>query len=172
VTGREFTSRQDRAEDLRLVLGPDGATLRSGPASVTVPVRATAAILRWDDGGRDIVGLDASRIAVEPTLWDGGAGTTELVDRYWPADLTVAMGARGRDEIPVPDDARFESAARRLLLWLLVPVGAGLVALDLQLGGPSFALPMLAGAGAVAFLERRKARRAVAGAARDGGPGS
>ncbi|MFI7587157.1 hypothetical protein ACIB24_08795 [Spongisporangium articulatum] len=75
-----------------LVLGPDDP--------LTFPVAGTDVVQSWDDGRRVIVLADANRVAVEPNVWARGAELVAGIDRLWPADLVVRMGARRAGEAP------------------------------------------------------------------------
>lgn len=104
VDGRRFISRDAPTETRELVAGPDGVTLdRPREPHLTVPVAATAVVVRWPDGRRQLVGTDGTVVVVEPTLWVDGRRLVEHIDRTWPAALVVERPARPPHEIPQPD---------------------------------------------------------------------
>jgi zinc protease len=96
-----------------LVVSREGLTLRWAGHHLTVPVASTAAVQHWPDGRRVLTALDANRVVVEPTLWQGGRGAVEQIDRYWPPELRVAMPERPGDQVPAPGPtpARLPGAA-------------------------------------------------------------
>jgi zinc protease len=105
LTGREHRSRTP-GSPARLILGPDGISLVSGEDHLSVRPGATAAVLRWNDGRRVLVSDDGNQIVVEPTLWAGGPGLVEEVDRLWSPALVVEMGSRPDRAIPRPAPVR------------------------------------------------------------------
>lgn len=90
----------------QLSLDAGGVSLWTPPGThVTVPVAATAAVLRWPDGRRLLLGEDGAEVDVEPTMWVGGAAVVEAVDATWPASLVVDRPARPASDVPQPDRA-------------------------------------------------------------------
>jgi zinc protease len=90
----------------QLSLDAGGVSLWAPPGThVTVPVAATAAVLRWPDGRRLLLGADGAEIDVEPTMWVGGAAVVAAVDSLWPDDLVVDRPVRPAADVPQPDRA-------------------------------------------------------------------
>jgi hypothetical protein len=113
VEGRDVVSRDAPTDRGRLVLGRDGITLDRPPGlPVTVRVTSTAAVLRWPDGRRQLVGDDGSVVVVEPTLWVDGARVVAAVDATWPVSLVVERAARAAEQVPQPDYGTDGRAAR------------------------------------------------------------
>ncbi|MFF5260020.1 hypothetical protein ACFY4C_13810 [Actinomadura viridis] len=83
-----------------LIVGPEGATLLSGPEMVTVRFDQCAAVLAWPDGARVLIGLDGMTVGVEPDHWHGGRTAVAEIDRHVPAGVGVGMPARPDDKIP------------------------------------------------------------------------
>ena len=126
LTGAEHRSLDYPEVTDRLIVASTGITRRgSGTTQVTVPVAATAAVLRWDDGRRVLVGTDANRIDIEPTLWYDGRKVVEHIDQTWPADLTVDLGSREESSIPTPRTTgtiRPDRVRRWLKPELIIPI--------------------------------------------------
>ncbi|GAB7041965.1 MULTISPECIES: hypothetical protein [Catenuloplanes] len=101
VTGRRFRSLESRRA--ALTMDRTGIT-RTWPDTrpVTVPFASTAVLLKWPDGGRRLVGVDARHVDVEPTLHETPADVVPAVDAAVPADRHVALPPRDADAIPVP----------------------------------------------------------------------
>jgi len=98
-------------EAVRLVVSEAGATLHvpAAASSITVRVGDVAAVLHWADGRREVIGHDANRIVVEPTLWPAGKLVVDDIDRVFPGPARVDVGARRPQEIPQP---RFEEPSQ------------------------------------------------------------
>ncbi|TDC69615.1 insulinase family protein [Actinomadura sp. GC306] len=94
-----------RPDDPRigLVVGPEGATLLSGPEMATVRFDECAAVLGWPDGARVLIGLDGLTVGVEPNHWHGGRTAAAEIDRHVPEHLVVAMPARSNVQPPSED---------------------------------------------------------------------
>jgi zinc protease len=91
-----------RGTGRRLVAGADGVSVVGPDGPVTVRYDACAAVLSWPDGGRQVIGLDGLRVAVEPTLYPGAAAVARDLDTRLPAGLRVPMPERDPDQIPQP----------------------------------------------------------------------
>lgn len=75
-----------------LVLAPEGVTLGLSPSeAVTVRVDSCAAVLRYGDGGRALVGTDGAFIVVNPAEWIEGATAIAHVDATFPAHRVVTI---------------------------------------------------------------------------------
>lgn len=85
-----------------MVVSPEGLTWRCGTEHLTVVRDRVAAVLHWQDGRRVVIGEDANRIVVEPTLWLGGRSVVRHVDEVFAADLRVDQGEREASQVPRP----------------------------------------------------------------------
>ena len=104
--GRVFpTLHQDRRRGEKLVLAAGGLTLRDGDDHLTMPLPNTVGVLKWDDGGRVLVDTEGNWTRVEPTLWVDGAQLVTELDRIWPTELGIEMGARPNADVPHPAPA-------------------------------------------------------------------
>jgi zinc protease len=115
VTGRPVRSADYPLDRSRLVLGEEGVSLVRGPAVRTVRYAQCAALLKWSDGGRELIGRDAVSIRIEPTLWrlkDQVARLDEMVG----AGRSVTMPYRPSEKLPHP----WTRWPARMAGWLLV----------------------------------------------------
>ena len=85
-----------------MVVSPEGLTWRCGGEHLTVVRDRVAAVLHWQDGRRVVIGEDANRIVVEPTMWLGGRSVVNHVDAVFAADLRVEQPERSPRHIPQP----------------------------------------------------------------------
>ncbi|MFN8076001.1 MAG: hypothetical protein U0Q15_11345 [Kineosporiaceae bacterium] len=87
----------------RLIVTPHAVGLRAPEGDwATVSRERTAAVLRWPDGRRVLIGHDATRLVLEPTLWQDGPAQIARIDEAWPAEVTVDMPARDPQDVPQP----------------------------------------------------------------------
>lgn len=90
-------------------------SLVRGQAIDTVRYEDCAALLKWTDGGRELVGQDAVGIRVEPTLWRLKDHAARLDDRVG-ADRSIVLPYRSEDTLPRPWSRR----PSRIAGWMLV----------------------------------------------------
>ncbi len=146
VTGRHvFRHRDAPVVDTRLSVSPYGVTVRNAGAPVaTVRFHQLAGVLRWPDGAVELVGEDACRVSVEPTLWRDGRRLRSLLERHLAEVTSIDQGERPRKDVPTPRTtwagrlrARFHRARSRLLIPLIAGMlGIGLVALTTAIARP------------------------------------
>jgi hypothetical protein len=105
---------------------------------VTVPFADCAAVLRWEDGSRRLIGIDGFQVAVAPWEWHEGAAAVGLLDRAVPADLVVPMGAGDGppDDLlhQPPDEQPLRPRYLLLALWALISLafmGIGVSPVDI-----------------------------------------
>jgi zinc protease len=119
----------------RIIIGPEGVSHAIGEEIATVRFDACAAMLCWPDGARQVIGLDAISVAVEPTLYVGLPAAISWLDAQVPAHLRVEMPARDPKRIPQPPKPaarpftvasvrrrRLRPSQIRLIVMLLVAV--------------------------------------------------
>jgi zinc protease len=119
-----------------LVLAPEGVTLGlNASESVTVRVDSCAAVLRYGDGGRGLVGTDGALVIVNPAEWIGGETAIAHVDAIFPAHrvVTIPVGTTPL-AIEVPPPAPAAAGLAGIPVGRLVTVGA-FVAVGLILVG-------------------------------------
>ncbi|MFR9799167.1 insulinase family protein [Streptomyces sp. MS06] len=106
VTGRRFGA--GRGGDPALVIGAEGVSLVAREAdgtetAATVSYRACAAVLRWPDGGRRLIGTDGIVVDVEPGPYGVDAHTMATFDAAVPPSAVVLLPPR--QQRPVPETA-------------------------------------------------------------------
>jgi len=101
VAGREFPALDD--PEARLVVAPDGVTLRTSRRVFTVSNHGCAAALAWPDGARQLVGLDGVSVAVEPSRYDLDAAAVQELTRGVHPALVVPMPPRDASDVPTRD---------------------------------------------------------------------
>jgi hypothetical protein len=100
VDGTAYPSRSD--DGCRLILGPAGASLASATDVATVRFRECAALLKWPDGGRVLLGDDGISVRVEPTLYAMDPGAVAHIDAMVDPGRQVRMPARPAEAVPQP----------------------------------------------------------------------
>jgi zinc protease len=115
VAGRQIRCADYPLDRARLVIGEDGVSLVRGQAVDTVRYDQCAALLRWLDGGRRLIGRDGVVIRIEPTLWHLKDHAAHLEEKVG-ADQSVTMPYRPSEKVPRPWTRR----PTRMAGWFLV----------------------------------------------------
>ena len=115
VAGRKIRSADSPLDRARLVVGADGVSLVRGQVITTVRAAECAALLKWSDGGRQLIGRDGVTIRIEPALWRLKKQAGQL-DAMVPADRLVTMPYRDQATVPRPWTSRRTRAAGWLLM--------------------------------------------------------
>lgn len=117
VDGKRHRSRVDH--DIVLVLADDGVSVVTADGPATVLYAECAALLRWPDGGRRLIGTDAISVAIEPAYYPMTSAAMAAVDASVPVEKHVDLPERHQ---PVPSVSRFKAWRTRLrrfrLPWL------------------------------------------------------
>lgn len=122
VTGHQVRSADHPLDRGRLVVGAEGLSMVRGQAISTVRFADCAALLKWPDGGCQLIGRDGAAIRVEPTLWRIKDDAARL-DRLVPAERLVTMPSRPTKDVPSP----WTRKRTRVAGWLLMdPFAAAL----------------------------------------------
>ncbi|MEV4704000.1 insulinase family protein [Actinoplanes sp. NPDC049316] len=120
VEGRRFPAVNDPGH--HLVAGPDGVSKITGDDIATVRYDACAAVLAWPDGRRQLIGLDAMLVAIEPTLHADGFAAVSEIDARIPPDHRIDMPARDAADIPQPPlisrRGRWQALWWKITTWL------------------------------------------------------
>jgi predicted Zn-dependent peptidase len=127
VTGRRIRSADHPLDPSRLVVGEDGVSLIQGQTIRTVRFGESAALLRWPDGGRQLIGRDAAAIPVEPALWRLTKKRAARLDAMVPADRLVTMPPRSPEDISRPWTRRRTRVLARVVMQPAVVVPAGII---------------------------------------------
>jgi hypothetical protein len=94
VSGDEHKSVDS---DAVLTTGEQGVMLTVEPGrQVTVRYDAVAALLRWNDGKRALVGTDGYAVQLDPDEWPDGPAVLEDIDRHVQPGVVVPIDAPGR----------------------------------------------------------------------------
>jgi zinc protease len=99
VTGKRYRSRNHHG--VVLVHGDDGVSVDTSAGPVTVLFEECAALLRFPDGGRHLIGHDAIVVAIEPSLYPVPASALAAVDAAVGAAI-VDVPPRDPDSVPKP----------------------------------------------------------------------
>jgi zinc protease len=103
VEGRDILHADAPVNTERLVVGPDGVSIKSASGShFSVRYANLAAALHYDDGGLRLISSDSVWIWIEPTLWRNGAKVCEEIRGRIPAHLLLEQGPRDQAAIPKP----------------------------------------------------------------------
>jgi zinc protease len=113
--GQDYRHRDAPLETSRLVVGPYGAASWQGQQlQGAVRFDRLEAATRWADGGLTLIGQDATRLRIEPTLWrEGAAAAEKIITRVDPA-LVVDLGERPPEAVPRPRSTRGQRFAARV----------------------------------------------------------
>ncbi|GIJ75062.1 M16 family metallopeptidase [Virgisporangium ochraceum] len=104
VTGKRYRSRNHHG--VVLVHGDDGISITTPAGPVTVLFEECAAMLRFPDGGRQLIGADAINVTIEPSLYPVPAGALAAVDAAVGPAATVDLPPRDPDSVPKPARAK------------------------------------------------------------------
>lgn len=79
-----------------LTVSDEGVMLTRAPGEhVTVRYADAAALLRWNDGKRSLIGADGFTIVLDPAQWKDGAAVVSAVTAHVPDDLVVPLDRPG-----------------------------------------------------------------------------
>ncbi|MBV9291474.1 MAG: insulinase family protein [Frankiales bacterium] len=119
--GKVYGRRPGRAPSpiTDLIVGDTAISAVVGENCVTVPYAESAALVRFDDDARTIIGLDGFRIAFAPEDWHGADGVARVLDLRVPETKWVPGGSRGMrpPTAPPPLPPTGPPGWRRLLRW-------------------------------------------------------
>jgi zinc protease len=98
VTGKRHRSRNHHG--VALVHGDDGVSIDTPAGPVTVLFEECAALLRFPDGGRHLIGHDAIVVAIEPNLYPITVSAVATVDAAVAPSAIVDLPPRDPDSVP------------------------------------------------------------------------
>lgn len=101
IEGRRFKC-VDPNEWVSLVAGNDSVGfVLDAERQASVPWNQVAAVLHYDDGGRDVIGVEGLTLEIDPTAWRDYPAALELIDAHTKPHLVVPMGeAPPRPPVP------------------------------------------------------------------------
>jgi hypothetical protein len=109
VEGRRIKSLEAPVRREVLIHGLDGVSLLwPNGWHTSVRYAELAAALRYEDGGVNLIGHDASSVIVEPTLWQDGARVGREICMRVPEHLLVHLGSRPANAIPRPTTSAWQ----------------------------------------------------------------
>jgi zinc protease len=93
ITGAEYMSQQSGAT---LTVGRQGVMLTAqGEQHVTVRAGALAALLRWNDGKRALIGTDGFIVQLDPADWPDGDAVLRSIEASVAGSLVVDIDSPG-----------------------------------------------------------------------------
>lgn len=121
VAGQRFKSTNPNSAAV-LAVGPEGiSNIVDADRRVTVLWRECAGVLRWDDGGRQVLGTDGTFLDLPPQAWHDFAALRTEVDKWTPVGAVVDMGAAPpRPPAPLPRSRVLGSSSTGLVVALAV----------------------------------------------------
>ena len=94
-----------------LTVSDEGVMLTRAPGEhVTVRYADAAALLRWNDGKRSLIGGDGFTIVLDPAQWKNGAAVVSAVTARVPDDLVLPLDRPG-PATPRPQRGRCQPPA-------------------------------------------------------------
>ena len=149
VPGRRFRSTNPDSA-AALFIGDLGISyVLDAERRATVLWDQCAAVLRWDDGGRRILGKDGTWLDLPPQAWREFATARHEIDSHTRSDLVVNMGTPpNRPPVPLPRAKFLGSSSTGLIGTLAGPLALSglLVATEGLVPFLVFGLPCLLGA--------------------------
>lgn len=115
VTGTTYEpSPQRRDRRLKtLIVGEDGISVDTDEGAVTVLFNGCAGMMRYDDGGRALIGNDGFIVRFHPADWVGAQSVAAFLDSQVPAGLWLVGGAGSAKSAPAPTPTPSPVAAKR-----------------------------------------------------------
>lgn len=89
----------------RVSAGSSGVEVMDGDDALQVPLADVAALMKWPDGTRHVVGRDGWSVTVAPVEWHGGQALTRDLDQLVKPDLHIDLDGTG--------GSRFRRLSRR-----------------------------------------------------------
>jgi hypothetical protein len=133
----------------RLSVGSSGVELVERNDALQVPVAEVAALMKWADGTRHVIGHTGWGLTMAPTEWHGGPALTRALDRLVLPDLHLPVDGTGSGRFRrIPARKRW---LRQLRTSLFSAPGLALMAILLAAAGigivrqyPAAAAPLIA----------------------------
>jgi predicted Zn-dependent peptidase len=93
IRGKIYKSRRHRV----LLTSDTSGVMLTMPdgRSAAVPADATAAMIRWNDGKRAVIGLDGFTVQIDPSQWTDGAAAAKTVDAAIDPSLIIEIDEPG-----------------------------------------------------------------------------
>jgi hypothetical protein len=137
----------------RLSVGSSGVELVEGSESLQVPVVEVAALMKWPDGTRHVIGRDGWGLTMSPPEWHGGSALTHVLDRLVQPDLHLQLDGTERSSfrrlswrkrwVPRLRTALFSAPGLAILAVVLALVGILAARQHVGLAGPFVVVAIL-----------------------------
>ncbi|GAB3921716.1 hypothetical protein GCM10029976_009160 [Kribbella albertanoniae] len=101
-----------------LTVGATGVHLETADGRASAAYDEVAGMVRYPDGGRQLIQHDGYGAQVEPTLWRHGSQAVALIDAAIPPALHIRLPERTKDQIPYVKVRRIDTVRG----WLNKPV--------------------------------------------------
>lgn len=99
-SGRKFRPVGNPVTKGTLTIGPTETQLQSATARTSAAYADVAGMIKYPDGGRQLIRHDGYQLTVEPTLWQQGTEAVAMVDQAVPRPLHIPLPERTPDQIP------------------------------------------------------------------------
>jgi len=120
VEGQVFEAAVERRHGHKLILSVKGITIvEDGNTLFTSMASSCAGLLKWADGGRELVDATGVNVRIDPAEWVDGRSAIETIDKIIPERRHIDNGRRlGLPEID-PDRRKVPTRFARFQ-WLLM----------------------------------------------------
>jgi hypothetical protein len=99
-TGRKFRPVGSPVTKGALTVGSTETQLQSAAARTSAAYADVAGMIKYPDGGRQLIRHDGYQVTIEPTLWQQGREAVAMVDQAVPRQLHIPLPERTPDQIP------------------------------------------------------------------------
>ncbi|MFC9690713.1 hypothetical protein ACFTSF_19340 [Kribbella sp. NPDC056951] len=117
LDGRRFRPIHPESKGA-LTVGTTGVHREAADGRVSAAYNDIAGMVRYPDGGRQLIRHDGYQVQVEPTLWHHGSQAVALLDSAVPSALHIRLPERPKDQIPHVKVRRID----KVRYWLDQPV--------------------------------------------------
>ncbi|TDD60299.1 hypothetical protein E1263_11820 [Kribbella antibiotica] len=150
-----------------LTVGAAGVYREAADGRTSAAYDEVVGMLRYPDGGRQLIRPDGYQVLVEPTLWHHGVQAVALLDAGVPPALHIRLPERPKDQIPYVKVRRidtFRGWLNRPVVWVpflvLVILAAVLTIAPSEIGSLlARALPVGIAIAVVTFFKQRRSKK-------------
>jgi hypothetical protein len=115
-SGRRFKPVGSPVTKGALTIGAADVHRETADARISAAYEDVAGLLRYPDGGRQLIRHDGYQLQVEPTLWQQGPEAIAMLDSAVPRALHIPLPERPQDEIPQSKVRRIDKLRATLKL--------------------------------------------------------
>lgn len=150
-----------------LTVGATGVHRETADGSTSAAYGEVAGMVRYPDGGRQLIRYDGYQVQVEPALWHHGSEAVALVDAAIPPALHIRLPERPKEQIPYVKVRRIDTVRGWLnkpVVWVpflvLVILGAVLTTAPDEIGSiVGRVIPIGIAIGAVTFFRQLRSKK-------------